>query len=414
MKPQRVFFQLALASVCRADLFSFSVVAPMLTLVDEGADEGNVVDVHEESSSSFFDIGILQFDPLLSSPVTNSLRVTKPYMRSERKKRVEEVPPIQTTNETILVSDEPLPDEVVDALEVSETIRDPEPATCESAWPSVLKAGESLDTHSYLETCSWVNEEPNSGATTTEGKSCVCAHATVERLLENQGVATAAIEDKGSSQSELPPLAHFVVKAGRAPVSPLGQRYSFAEKNAPSIGDTLSLLWSSAGQLSRTLSARKEEVEPQDRLFFALRSDGNLLLSRQVPNLKRREVIWESSSGGELHNRYYVQLRYVIPQPNPSATNAAADSRITVVEGSPAANNEKNIELFAFEVIEILGEADGSIQGERIIYSSSEGDVSVERSEPEDLLAGLTPDEDSSSQPLESVRRVLRGIFNRH
>lgn len=390
------------SSVSYADLFSFSVPAPVLT-----PDEWQLRE--EELGAEF----IFLEDPLLSPHSISPLAVAKPYPRSGPKNMAQDIKAAPTKASEPA---DPLPEDIVNLAkeevqsEHPSVLRDmgdvpvEEKLTCESSWPSSLKAGESMDANSFLEACEWVsNQVSSSSASLSNGQMrCVCAHATVERLRPTVGS----------------PIAHFVLKSGRAPVAagPRGKRIEVGVRGKKSQGSESSgrLLWSSAlpdhDLISHSLERQKDTPAPLERLFFALRSDGNLLLSRQLQSTQRREIIWESSSGGDLHNRYSLTLKCAIPSARSSVEPTLTDAKAQTVSPSSV---EGEVVPFYFQVVEGVDEVNGTATNERVVYSSLEGVIL-----PSSSLLELDDLSDSalgahSLQPLDKARRFFKGIFSK-
>jgi capsular polysaccharide biosynthesis protein len=122
------------------------------------------------------------------------------------------------------------------------------------------------------------------------------------------------------------------------------------------------LVWSSSKGLATGPESGDAEsgsdasaVQEKEHVSLVLHADGNLLLSRQFPRLKRREVIWETASGGEF-SKYLLELLIDLEGPY-------------------------------FQVSDI---AENPEEKPRIIYTSRLGDVSLRRIDKESDLQDAT------------------------
>jgi len=161
---------------------------------------------------------------------------------------------------------------------------------CTGQWPRALASrGDALDTSKFLEICQFVADE------------CVCVHGAVERV---------GIKDQSEAQTT-PHGAHLALYSGRAPLAPGSNRAVGA------IGTTnRTLLWSSVGEwsgeyevLDSQVLDSQEQASEKERIFLMIRSDGNAILSRQILRLHRRDALWESGSGGDMHGRYQLEIK---------------------------------------------------------------------------------------------------------
>jgi len=240
---------------------------------------------------------------------------------------------------------------------------------CAAAWPGSLASGESLDQRSFLEVCQLIRGV------------CECAHAAVER-------SDAPEASSGDAANLLPP-ARFVMYTGKTPISPVEDQSTF---DMSALG-ARPLVWSSSARLAAgsepvdTDGIDTSAMNEKEHLSLVLHADGNLLLSRQFPRLKRREILWETSSGGEF-SKYLLELNI--------------DSRGPYFQISDIAESlEKNY---------------------RVIYSSRLGDVSLRRVSDETDLQDATAQpglnwqeewkslKDNTKEELDNIRDASQGM----
>ena len=241
---------------------------------------------------------------------------------------------------------------------------------CAASWPASLASGESLDQRSFLEVCQLLQGV------------CECAHAAVER--------NDASEKSTGEATQLLPLARFVVYTGKAP---------FSRSEDPAAVDLSALamrplVWSSSKGLATGPESGDAEsgsdasaVQEKEHVSLVLHADGNLLLSRQFPRLKRREVIWETASGGEF-SKYLLELLIDLEGPY-------------------------------FQVSDI---AENPEEKPRIIYTSRLGDVSLRRIDKESDLQDATTRpglrwqekwksiKDNTKEELDNLRDATQGV----
>ena len=225
---------------------------------------------------------------------------------------------------------------------------------CLARWPSRLASGGALDRRTFLEVC------------TDKGPFCTCAYAAVERF-KGDTRGNEAEHDDGPVPLEhgSTAAARFVVYMGRAPKPSSGR----ASKETELHGDRR-MAWTSTSADAEIDSS----ISDADRLFVVLRGDGNVILSRKHPRLERREVLWETASGGELHNRYNLELKL---------SNGTA-------------------------LFEVYDESES-----KLVYSSTQGDVSQVPTISLDEDGGYSELKGAAADAFAAARKHAGKLFNR-